>query len=107
MKKDAFCRSLIVGLLPIAALQNGDPMKLVHSRTGYVVVEFKEGKPQFHDRFLKAELEDRGIAIPPFKRSEFQGKEAIFPDDPLFQKAFAEVYLPLCIADPAYKWEKN
>ena len=81
-------------------------MKFVHSKTGFVVVEFRDGKTQIHDRFLKAELEDAGILIPPSQTEEFGGKQVIFPDDPLFQKAFIEVYAPLCIADPSYEWRQ-
>ena len=100
-----FCRNLMLGLLPFASLASGENMKLVHEKTGYVVVEFQDGKALFNDRFLKAEMEEEGILIPPSQVEEFGGKQVIFPDDPLFQKAFTEVYYPLCIADPTYHWE--
>jgi hypothetical protein len=83
---------------------SGEDMKLVNTNTGFVVVEFKNGQPLFHDRFLKEEMADRGIAIPPSRKADFEGKDAVFPGDSLFQKAFAEIYVPLSIASPIYQW---
>lgn len=107
-KKRCFNQYMLMGLLPLAALVcDGENMKLVHSKTGYVVIEFQDGKVRFNDRFLKAELEEDGILIPPSHSEEFGGKQVIFPDDPLFQKAFMEIYYPLVISDPAYQWEQD
>ena len=80
-------------------------MKLVNTQSGFVVVEFTDGKVRFGDRFLEAEMKESGIRIPPNKRSEFQGKETVLLGEPLFQKAFEEIYVPLTIASPAYRWE--
>ena len=90
----------------IAAFTNGEPMKLVNTKTGFVVVEFKQGKAEFHDRFLETEMKETGILIPPFMIDAFQGKEVIFLGDPLFEKAFIEVYYPFCIANVVYQWQK-
>ena len=84
-----------------------EDMKLVHAKTGFVVVEFNEGKALFFDRFLEEELKDRGIFIPQAERSQFDGKKVVFPSDPLFEKAFVEVYYPLSIAQSVYKWQKD
>lgn len=80
-------------------------MKLVNTKTGFVVVEFKQGKAEFHDRFLEAEMKETGILIPPALTHSFQDKEVIFLGDPLFEKAFVEVYYPLCIANAVYQWK--
>ncbi len=80
-------------------------MKLVNTKTGFVVVEFKEGKAEFHDRFLEAEMKETGILIPPAFISSYQDKEVIFLGDPLFEKAFVEVYYPLCVANIVYQWK--
>jgi hypothetical protein len=88
-----------------AAQQEENLMKLVNTRTGFVIVEFKGGAPLFHDRFLEAEMKERGIAIPVSRKSEFNGKDTIYIDDPLFQRAFAEIYVPLTIASSNYQWE--
>ncbi|HSX11293.1 MAG TPA: hypothetical protein VLF94_06245 [Chlamydiales bacterium] len=94
-----------MGLLPFAAIHGAD-MKLVHAPTGYVVVEFKQdGQIIFNDRYLKAEMEEQGILIPPAMRAKFDNKKTVFLDDPLFPRAFVEVYCPLCIADPAFTWK--
>lgn len=89
-----------------AAFANGEDMKLINTKTGFVVVEFKEGKAEFHDRFLEAEMKETGILIPPAMIGGFGGKEVIFLGDPLFEKAFIEVYYPLCIANVIYQWKK-
>jgi len=99
MKRTLFLASAIA-----AALQ-GEPMKLVNTKTGFVVVEFREGKAQFHDRFLEVEMQETGILIPPVMISQFEGKEVIFLGEPLFEKAFIEVYYPLCIANSLYQWQ--
>lgn len=88
------------------ALLNGEPMKLVNTKTGYIVVELIEGKANFHDRFLEAEMKEAGILIPPSMIDSFEGKEVVFLGDPLFEKAFIEVYYPLCIANDLYQWQK-
>ena len=80
-------------------------MKLVNTRTGFVVVEFKDGAAQFQDRFLEAEMRDRGISIPALRRADFGGKDTVYPGDPMFQKAFADIYVPLSIASPNYQWK--
>ena len=80
-------------------------MKLINTRTGFVVVEFKDGAAHFQDRFLEAEMQDRGISIPEPRRADFGGKDTIYPGDTLFQKAFADIYVPLSIASPHYQWK--
>jgi len=79
-------------------------MKLINKKTGFIVVEFQKGKVQFHDRFLEAEMKETGILIPPAMTDQFEGKEVIFLGEPLFEKAFLEVYYPLCIANSVYQW---
>lgn len=90
----------------VTALANGEDMKLVNTKTGFIVVEFKEGKAEFHDRFLKTEMQETGILIPPVLMKDFEGKEVIYLGDPLFEKAFVEVYYPFCIANNLYQWQK-
>lgn len=103
MKQFLFLTSAV-----IAAIfnQGEEAMKLVNTQTGYVVVEFQKGKAQFNDRFLEAEMKESGILIPPALSDQFDGKEVIFPDDPLFEKAFVQVYYPLCISNQTYEWQK-
>lgn len=102
---------LLLGLMMISAAaiqgETREIMKLVNSKTGFVVVAFKEGKAEFFDRFLEAELLDRGIYIPPSKADQFDGMRVVFPGDPLFEKAFAEIYCPLTIANSDYEWQTD
>jgi len=89
-----------------AAFTNGEPLKLVNTKTGFVVVEFRQGKAEFFDRFLEAEMKETGILIPPYLLKAFGDKEMILLGDPLFEKAFVEVYYPLCIANAVYQWQQ-
>lgn len=98
-------RTLFLATSAIAAALNGEPMKLINTKTGFVVVEFKEGKAEFYDRFLEAEMKETGILIPSTWAKEFENKEVIYYGDPLFEKAFIEVYYPLCIANSLYQWQ--
>jgi len=110
MKKQLTFATLLiiaVGVLLSALHQEEDPtMKLVNVKSGFIVVEFSQGKTRFGDRFLEAEMKKAGVLIPQAKRAEFDGKESILLGDPLFQKAFVEIYVPLYIASPTYQWEQ-
>ncbi len=101
MKKAIFLAAAAIA----AAFNHGEPMKLINTKTGYIVVEFENGKVQFHDRFLETEMKETGIFIPASMTSEFEGKEVVYLGDPLFEKAFVEVYYPLCIANSLYQWQ--
>lgn len=80
-------------------------MKLINTKTGYIVVEFENGKAQFHDRFLEAEMKETGIFIPASMTPDFEGKEVVYLGEPFFERAFVEVYYPLCIANSLYQWQ--
>jgi len=99
--------TMIVGTSAITtAFATGEAMKLVNTKTGFVVVEFQNGKALFHDRFLEAEMKETGILIPRPHLAEYGNREVIFLGEDLFEKAFIEVYYPLCIANSLYQWEK-
>lgn len=78
---------------------------LMNMETGSVVVEFINGQARFKDLFLAIEMKQTGIYIPKFYQKDFEEKEIIYLGDPLFEKAFIEVYVPLCIANPLYQWQ--
>jgi hypothetical protein len=100
-----YCTILISTGVSTLACSNGESMKLINTKTGYVVVEFQNGQAHFHDRFLEAEMQETGILIPPSHQSQFGGKETIFLGDKQFEQAFKDVYYPLCIANLRYRWE--
>lgn len=79
--------------------------KLVNMETGSVVVEFVNGKVQFTDWFLEIEMKKNGIYIPASIKQDFDGKEIVYMDDPIFERAFIDVYYPLCIANSLYQWQ--
>lgn len=79
--------------------------KLVNEETGFIVVEFINGKAEFHDPFLEREMSQVGIYIPPTKTHRFEEREIVYLHDDLFKKAFTDVYYPLCIANSMYQWQ--
>jgi len=79
--------------------------KLLNMETGTIVVEFKEGKACFNDRFLELEMKETGIYIPESKSGAFGEKEIVYLGDPQFEKAFTDVYYPLYIANSLYEWQ--
>lgn len=91
----------------IATTLSGEPMKLVNTKTGHVLIEFQDNAVQFHSPFLEKTLRNEGVLIPPAMRSEFDGKEVVFVEDPLFQKAFREIYWPFYMqqANSSYEWQ--
>ncbi len=107
-KKLTFATLLIlaVGILIGSLRQEETPaMKLVNTKSGFVVAELTDGKVRFGDRFLEAEMKESGIRIPANRAADFEGKEIVLLGDPLFQKAFVEIYVPLTIASSTYRWE--
>lgn len=98
----AFVLAAILIILPQTL--SSETMKLVDIETGDIMIEFIEGRVQFLHWFLERVLTNKGIFIPPYLQSEFRNKKAIFPDDPLFQKAFIEVYCKFSLTDPSYQW---
>lgn len=94
-------------LLTMPANHNNEVIKLVNTKTGSVFVEFKNGHPQFYNWLLEAILKDWGVSIPYPVLEQFEGKYTIFPDDPLFEKAFVEIYYERHLNDPCYQWVKE
>lgn len=96
----------MMGIATLACSKvSGETMKLINTKTGFVVVEFQSGKPHFHDRFLETEMKETGILIPSSFQSEFGGKDTIFYGDAQFEQAFKDIYYPFCISNNLYRWE--
>lgn len=79
--------------------------QLINVESGRLVVEFMEGNVQFFDPFMEEEMRETGIYIPPESLADFEDKKVVYLGDPLFEKAFIEIYYPLCIANPLYQWQ--
>ena len=97
-------RALLIASI-IAASLNGESMKLVHKETGHIMLEFQDDTVIFHNWFLEKEIGKMGIFIPPIVRTQFGGKEVIFANDPLFKKAFTEVYCRFELPTSSYEWQ--
>jgi hypothetical protein len=93
----------IVLLITVSAFLFGE--KLMNMETGSIVVEFRDGNVRFSDCFLELELQQNGIYIPSSMKPGFDNKEIVYMSDPMFEKAFLEVYYPLCIANSLYQWQ--
>jgi hypothetical protein len=83
---------------------NDPPLRLVNARTGFIVVEYRGKETLFRDPFLMKQMRLQGVPIPLPLRSAYGGKARILLGDPLFQKAFREVYCPLAFGPEVYRW---
>ncbi|MBM3197732.1 MAG: hypothetical protein FJZ58_00560 [Chlamydiae bacterium] len=81
-------------------------MKLVAINPYEVIAEFIEDRVVIHRPLLQKEMEKIGIAVPSYKRESFAGKAIVKLDDPLFAKAFQEVFFALKMNTALYRWEK-
>jgi hypothetical protein len=79
-------------------------MKLIHLKSGFIVVEYCDEKTVIYDRMLEKEMRFRGIAIPPALREMYQGKTTVRIDDKEFQKAFKELYTAQAFNPQSYLW---
>jgi len=81
-------------------------LSLINQETGRIIVTFKDGKPHFQNRLLEEEMSVIGIQIPFLLAPEFDDRSVIYLHDPLFEKAFLEVYCPTFLSDTIYQWQK-
>lgn len=96
----------IVGSIFIPLFQR-NTMKLVHKSSGFVVAEKQGRTVSIKDPFLAKELKLKGISIPVPLRDKFEGKAVVRMGDPLFSKAFEEVYLRLNMEGNSYEWKES
>ena len=95
-----------VGLI-FTSLTNRSEMKLIHKTTRFVVAEMDNKSIIIKDPFLEKELKLKGIKIPPVLQNQFEGKTVVKMGDPLFPKAFKEIYLKLNMGESAYEWKEQ
>jgi hypothetical protein len=107
MKKLLLLVTSIFVLFLVIMYIKGCPMKLVHVKTGSIVVEFKGKETKFYDRILEQHMKMEGIVVPPFLQKDFEDKKRIRLDDPLFQRAFKEIHYPHSFDPTLYQWKKE
>jgi hypothetical protein len=95
-----------VGIYVISLLKR-TCMKLIHKQSGFVVAQQQDTALKINDPFLEKELKIKGITIPVALRKDYDGKSVIMMDDPLFPKAFKEVYMKLSMKEEMYQWTDN
>lgn len=79
-------------------------MKLIHVKTKKPVAEFKKNETKFFSETMQWLMENNGITIPDFLQGEYNNQFVVFLDDPLFQKAFKEIYYDLDMNPEEYVW---
>jgi hypothetical protein len=82
-------------------------MDLIHVKSGYVMATTDGDKVTVKDPILYKELSLKGISIPQDKRNAYHEKKVVFMDDPLFPKAFRELYLKKDIDHAEFRWKKG
>ena len=85
-------KSLIAAILLVGTIYSGETTQIINPKTGFVDVEIANDEVVIHNRFIQADLEKNGIAIPDNLRSHYAEKAFVHLSDPLFKKAFCEVY---------------
>jgi hypothetical protein len=78
-------------------------MLLIHPDSNEVVVKIEKNDVKIINNFLFKGLKVNGISIPGALRDSFEGKKVIYIEDPLFAKAFIEVYYPNCLKEAGFK----
>ena len=79
-------------------------MRLIHKKSRFNIITLEENTILINDPFLKKELLYKGISIPLYKRSEYGMKSSIKMEDPLFLKAFKEIFVKTRFSDSSYIW---
>lgn len=79
-------------------------MKLIHIKTGFIVLEFQKGKTLIYDRVLDKQMRTQGILIPASIRKLYDGKKAIRLSDDTFQTAFKDLFFHQIFDSKQYAW---
>ncbi len=89
-----------------AGIHGEEKMKkqLINKTNKFVVVEIEDGKFTFNDPILEVQMRELGVFIPPSQSDLYNGKEMITLDDPDFQRAFEQFYVPSNLHSSTYAW---
>lgn len=79
-------------------------MKLVHVKSNDPVVELNKSDTKIFSEIMDWDMKNNGIAIPEYLQEDYNDQFVVFFDDPLFQKAFKEVYYAFRMNHEEYKW---
>ena len=79
-------------------------MRLVNTKTQFVVVEFIGRQTIFHDIYLEKVMRESGVQIPHFMKKMFDNQSTVKLGDTDFQKAFKEVYYPFTMDQIKHIW---
>jgi len=104
-KPIALTTSIIVVITGLFLLFPRNTMKLVHKKTGYIIAKKTKDHLSINDPFILEEIKLKGISIPLFLRSQFNGHDVIKMGDPLFNKAFEQVYIKFAMKADGIDWQ--
>ncbi len=80
-------------------------MRLINKKTKQPLVEIQQERVHFYSDFLEKEMQVLGIEIPHGLQVQYGGKTHIMLGDPLFTKAFQEVYCVHYMDSTQFRWE--
>jgi len=66
-----------------------------------------DGSVIIHDHFFKVNMQTQGVDIPAFLQDAYHHQDKVKLGDPLFAKAFQEVYWPMNMNPENYVWAKR
>lgn len=82
-------------------------MQLIHKTSKKPLIEFLKEQVLFYNPILEKMLRIQGIAIPLQLQEKYQQKAFVKLGDPLFQKAFCEIYCPQYFGSKEYEWKSH
>jgi hypothetical protein len=95
---------LIFGFLTLGAIGTTN-LQLVNLKSGFVVMEQKEGKIIFHDPILEDSMRETGVVIPPELQEAYGDRDRVKLEEENFFKAFKELYSSYIYDSDLYEWK--
>lgn len=81
--------------------------KIYHPNGKEIIAELRDRVVILHRRELEKALRLTGITIPADLRSQYNDKQIIYPEDPLFPRAFKEIFYPNCLRETGMVLSEN
>lgn len=80
-------------------------MRLINKKTAKPLVEIHQGQVRFYSEFLEKQMQLMGIEIPHGLQVQYAGKTHVLLGDPLFARAFREIYYIHYMDASQFRWE--
>lgn len=79
-------------------------MKLINVSSNAIIAEISGNKIYFASAMMEEDMALNGIAIPEYLQGDYNDQFLVLLDDPLFPKAFKEVYYKYRMNHEENKW---